>query len=354
MWYRQREESIPTQLKQREGENALHAAARNNDVSTAEDLIGKGFSTEGYDDRGWTPLHIAAARGNLEVLRCLVAHTGDIDIAGEQMNKDTPLGLAAEYDQADAIEILAAAEANVEARNYCDNTPLMVAALEGCSHAVRKLIQKGAEIDCHNSVESALFLLCGRTNRREDRLEILQMMLQAGACADGTDNRMGWTPLQKAAKWSEEAIVSALLAAGANVDAKEAGSLHTPLYIAIEKNRPSIVRLLLDAGADRNAVFQGNLTPAHVAAKCPNYEIMRMLLEKDVDLSVQSHDTGGTPLHVATGCRHMETVKMLLEAGMDAKIMDTSGRTARRIAEQMHSADLVETFHHFLRHKKLD
>ena len=145
--------------------------------------------------------------------------------------------------------------------------------------------------------------------------------------------------------------MSALLAAGANVDAKEAGSLHTPLYIAISTNGPSIVRLLLDAGADRNAVFQGNLTPAHMAAKCPNYEIMRMLLEKDVDLSVQSLDTGGTPLHVATGCRHMESFKMLLEAGMDVKIMDTSGRTALRIAEQMHSADLVETFHHFSRQK---
>ena len=351
MWYRQREESIPTQLKQHEGENALHAAARNNDVSSAEDLIAQGFSTEDCDNRGWTSLHIAAARGNLEVLRCLVAHTGNIDIAGEQMSNDTPLGLAAEYDQADAIELLAAAKANIEARNSCDNTPLMVAALEGCSSAVRKLIELGAELDCHNSLESALFLLCGRTSRRGDRLKILQMMLQAGACADGTENQMGWTPLQKAAEWSEEAIVSALLAGGANVDAKEAESLHTPLYIAIKKNRPSIVRLLLDAGADRNAVFQGNLTPTHMAAKSPNYEIMRMLLEKDVDLSIQSLEKGGTSLHVATGCRHMETVKMLLEAGADINIMDTSGRTALRLAEQMHSTGLVETFHHFSKTK---
>ena len=76
-----------------------------------------------------------------------------------------------------------------------------------------------------------------------------------------------------------------------------------------------------------------------------------MLLEKDVDLSVQSLDTGGTSLHVATGCQHMETVKVLLEASVDVNIMDTSGRTALRIAEQMHSADLVETFHHFSKTK---
>lgn len=38
---------------------------------------------------------------------------------------------------------------------------------------------------------------------------------------------------------------------------------------------------------------------------------------------------------------------MFLEAGVDVDIMDTSGRTALGIAEQMHSADLVETFRHF-------
>ncbi|KAK3172255.1 hypothetical protein OEA41_005575 [Lepraria neglecta] len=200
MWYTQREDGIPTQLKQQEGESALHAAARNNDVSVVEDLLSKDCCIEDFDSRGWTPLHIAAARGNLEVLRCLVAHTGKVDIAGEQMSNDTPLGLAAEYDKADAIEILACAGAIIEARNSCNNTPLMVAALEGCSGAVRKLVELGAEVNCHNSLESALFLLCGRTNKREARLEILQTMLDAGACPDGIENPMGWTPLHKAAE----------------------------------------------------------------------------------------------------------------------------------------------------------
>ena len=43
MWYTQREESIPTQLKQQEGESALHAAARKNDVSMVENLLSKDY-----------------------------------------------------------------------------------------------------------------------------------------------------------------------------------------------------------------------------------------------------------------------------------------------------------------------
>ena len=74
---------------------------------------------------------------------------------------------------------------------------------------------------------------------------------------------------------------------------------------------------------------------------------MRMLLEKEVNLNVQSLTKGGTPLHVAIGCRHVEIVKMLLEAGADVDITSTDGRTALKVAELMHSVDLVETFRHF-------
>ncbi|KAK0515302.1 hypothetical protein JMJ35_002681 [Cladonia borealis] len=352
MFYSQREESIPTHLKQQEGESALHAAVRNNDVAMAENLLSKGCSIEDFDSRGWTPLHTAAARGNLEVLRCLVAQAGNIDIAGKQMNKDTPLGLAAEHDKAGAIEILAAAGATIEARNSSNYTPLMVAASEGSYNALRTLIELRAEINCHNSLESALLVLCSRPHKQEARLEVLKLMLDAGASPDGIENRMGWTPLHRAVEWSDEATISTLVARGANVNAKMNGSLHTPLYIAINKNRPGVVRLLLDAGADRNAVFEGNWTPTHMAAKCPDYEIMGMLLEQEVELDSQLYDRGWTPLHVATSCRHMQTVKMLLEAGADVNIMAADGLTPLRLAEQIEASDLVDTFRHFASTKR--
>ena len=172
-------------------------------------------------------------------------------------------------------------------------------------------------------------------------------MLDAGACTDGIEISISWTPLHKAAEWSDDAIVSELIARGANIDAKIVESLLTPLIIAIEKNRPAIVKRLLDAGADRNTASKGNLTPAHSAARCPNYEIMRMLLEKEVDLNVRSLGKGVIPLHVATGCRHIEIVKMLLKAGGDFNTTSTDGHTALGLAELMHSVDLVETFQHF-------
>ena len=182
-------------------------------------------------------------------------------------------------------------------------------------------------------------------------------MLDASAWAHGTKNPTGWTPLHKAVEWFDEVIISTLVARGANVIAKIVQSLHTPLYIAINKNRPSIVRLLLDAGADRNRVFKGNWAPAHMAAKCPDYEIILMLLEKQVEFNRQLHDKGWTPLHVATSCRYMENVKILLEAGADANIMTVDGLTSLELAERIQASDLVDIFHYSAptkRHKTWD
>jgi len=344
MWYTQTEQSIPTQLAAQEGESVLHAAVRKGVLETVIELLAKGCCIEVFNSRGWTPIHIAAVRGNIDVLRCLVDHAKSVDIPGQKMNKDTPLGLAAEYNKADAIEVLHSAGADIEARNNSDYTPLMIAALEGCTAAAKKLIKFGADVNCHNKFESALFLLCGRPNNIEGRLEILKMLLGEGAHVDGHENSAGWTPLHKAVEWSDEAIISTLLANGANVNAPMNGSLHTPLYIAINKNRRNIVRLLLNAGADRDTVFEGNWTLAHMAAKCPDFEIMRMLLEEKIDLNVKLNDRGWTPLHVATGSRHTVVVKMLLKAGADARAVTVGGQTPFGLAAEIGAEDLVDIF----------
>lgn len=347
--YTQTERSIPTQLAAQNGESVLHAAARNGVLEVVEGLLSKGHRIEVFDSRGWTPLHVASARGNIDVLCRLVSDIENVDIPGQQMSKDSPLGLAAQYDKADAIEVLHCAGADIEVRNNCDYTPLMVAAREGCSAAVKKLIELGAAVNCHNKLESALFLLCASTDNREGRLEILNMLLDAGAHPNGNENSIGWTPLHKAAEWADEAMVSILLAKGANVNAQMNGSLHTPLRIAIDKNRRNIVRLLLNAGANCNTVFQDNWTPAHMAAKCPDFDIMRMLLEEKVDLDVKLSDKGWTPLHVATFYRHGMIVKSLLEAGADVGIVAVGGKTPLGLAEELGAGDLVDTFRHFAR-----
>lgn len=355
MWYTQREQSIPAQLRAQAGESLFHAAVRKGDLQAIEALFNDGHSAEVHDGRGWTPLHTAAARGQNDILRCLVHHAKIIDVPGQRMSKDTPLGLAAEYDQAEAITILHDAGANIEVRNDSDNTPLMLASLEGCVSAVKTLIDLHADANAHNKLESALFLLCGRTNKAEARLKILNILLANDADPDGHNHLSGWTPLHKAAEWSEEAIVSTLLAHRANVNARMYETNYTPLRIAIIKNRPEIVRILLNAGADRNTGFQGGWTPTHLAAQCPDFKIMRMLLEdKGVELNGKLAERGWTPLHLAARMRHGVIVKLLLEAGADWSLTTDAGLTPLELVEEIGAGDVADTIRHFVGKKEGD
>jgi ankyrin repeat protein len=72
----------------------------------------------------------------------------------------------------------------------------------------------------------------------------------------------GYTPLHRAARWTENPeVIIALLDAGADVNARhETGA--TPLHwAAFWKENPEVLILLLDAGADGTAVNDDGETP---------------------------------------------------------------------------------------------
>jgi len=72
--------------------------------ATTEEGDGCGTSVTAGINNGWTPLHIAAAQGNVEVVRILVEHGGDTMALTE--NGRTPLHVAAEVGNAETVLIL--------------------------------------------------------------------------------------------------------------------------------------------------------------------------------------------------------------------------------------------------------
>ncbi|KAL4648392.1 protein phosphatase 1 regulatory subunit 12C-like [Arapaima gigas] len=90
---------------------------------------------------GATPLHVAAAKGYIEVLK-LLCHCG-IDLSAMDRDGWTPLHAAAHWGQGEACRILAEQLCNMEAKSNAGQTPLDVAD-ESVKDLLEELSQKQA------------------------------------------------------------------------------------------------------------------------------------------------------------------------------------------------------------------
>ena len=317
----------PTTPAQREGESELHAAVRSGEFAKVVKLAKDGEDIETFDASGWTPLHIATTRDNMDILRYLLSRNPGLEICGKQMNKDTPLSYAALNGQAEAIEILLKAGANVHARNDCGYTPVLVAACEHHAEAVSKLISGGANPNDAAGFSGSALLLASGSGRW--RLPTLRALIEGGADVK-PKHPNGFTPILNIAKFGGEDEMAYLIERGCEADSPQYDGF-TPLAIAINQSKRECVKLLLDAGADRNRIISGGFRPIHFAAKCPNWQIMQMLLEEgNVQINAQTHDKMKTALHLAYEAKNTTVVKILIKQGGDPTILDADGRTPQR------------------------
>lgn len=124
--------------RDQQNNTVLHTTAQKGYNKAILPLIDAGLhvDTTGYKNR--TPLHGSPCRSALELLKA-GATVDAVDDDGA-----TPLSLAAASNNTELIKILLDAKANIEARNNQGNTPLLIAAEQGHLNAVKLLLEKGA------------------------------------------------------------------------------------------------------------------------------------------------------------------------------------------------------------------
>lgn len=155
-------------------DEAFFRAVANDDAGTVSSMFLRGVDPNSVDAKGQLALNIALREGNTKVLAQLLAHP------------DLKVNLA----------------------NAHGETPLMMAALKGEVDWMRKLLDRGAEVQ-----------------------------------------REGWSPLHYAASGPGTAAVQLLLERGAALNARSPNGT-TPLMMAAKYGAIDAARLLLERGAD--------------------------------------------------------------------------------------------------------
>lgn len=117
----------------------------------------------------------------------------------------------------------------------------------------------------------------------------------------------------------------------------------TPLALACYFGHYEVARYLVLKGADINQPLNNgsDIRPIHLAVAANHLDIVRMLIEHDVQINVQ-HNNGITPLHYAAKHGDPDMLIALLEHGADITLTMEDGLLAADLARENGYEEIAE------------
>uniref|UniRef100_H3C1Y9 Ankyrin repeat and SOCS box containing 14 n=1 Tax=Tetraodon nigroviridis TaxID=99883 RepID=H3C1Y9_TETNG len=264
------------------------------------------------DERGWIPLHEAAAQENKKILEIVFSASPPGTAQCRTLNGETPLFLAVVHGLRENATFLLQNGCSPELQNDEQDSPLVAAILNDQYDLATLLLRYRADVNQtgplnRTALHESAFL--GLEN-------FVYLLLESGADPNARDIKKK-TPLALAAQKGHLNIVEVLLEKGAHVKAEsESGSV---LFDAAESGNPDVISMLLDHGADPNLpIYSGHL-PIHRVAYHGHILALEQLIPVTQLCAVK--ESGMSPLHSAAAGGHAHCVEVLLKAGYDPNFM---------------------------------
>lgn len=269
------------------GMHALHVAAavpHDRSSATIPALVGRGGALVNQIAGGSTPLHLAAAKGNIAAVKALLMASADCDIRDK--NGATALYHAAANRHLSIVRALLMHKANVSFAKNDGETPLLACIRNG-----------------NNEIAAAL--------------------LASGALLPANLSDTTHTPLSVCCEKGFSTLVSLLISYGANTSSDQGGSLQAPISIARQHGHNEIVSII----ERHNSALEGEQGYAYAIKyhSCTgNIEAIRRLLSRAVEdkVALLNHCAEGayfgrSALQIASMLGIVPVVAMLVELGCD-------------------------------------
>ncbi|XP_035811712.1 serine/threonine-protein phosphatase 6 regulatory ankyrin repeat subunit C-like isoform X2 [Amphiprion ocellaris] len=316
-----------------EGQTALHLAAQKGFSTCVEVLLKHQASyTLKEHKHKWTPLHAAAAEGQVDCLLLLVNREQSADVIDSQDTRgQTALMLAALGRHTDCVHILLEKKAKADAADKHGFTALHRAATLGSEDCVSALLEHGASALCRDSQgRTPLHLAASRGHT-----ELLHTLLTAAKKADPLDSMLdhrGYTPTHWAAYHGHEGCLHILLEN--KVFSNQEGNLFTPLHCALVNGHDVAAGLLVKTVGSQSVNISDakGRTPLHAAAYSGNVAGLQLVLAQRAEVNAVDH-SGCSALMVAADCGQTMAVEFLLHnAKPDLTLVDVNNNTALHLA----------------------
>lgn len=271
---------------------AGNAKALDGILKKQPDEIGKKF-------RGSSLLHLAATRGDIEAVKILLAAKADLQAVDSRGLSS--LGIARLLGQKDVEQVL---REHGAAENIFD------AAYAGDCGVATALVRSDKSLATRTNPRGIPVVAVAAGTGNE---ELLRLLLGQGASATDVDRQNGWTLLHFAAAYNQTNAARWLLSKGAKTDVFDTNGF-TPLHLASLKGSAEMVSLLLKRKANVNLAMRESQDDTQ-SGTIPWLARGRSVIP------------GKTALHVAAAACQTNVIPLLLAAGAKVNATDAWGRT---------------------------
>ncbi len=278
------------------GRTPLNLATKQGFSEIADSLIGLRADINLTDKENRSPLHHAAANGNLRITRLLIEH-------GTTTINDTSLtqygGFVGGW------------------------TPLHEACLNGHPDVVKLLLDYGAYIEARDGIKRTPLILTVESKN----LKVAEILIDRGADINAAAIR-GYTALLWGARNQFREYVDLLISHKVHI---EEDALRRAFHMAVETGMTGLYDYVVELGCDVAETIQRDPWLIFPASASGSVQIVESLIEYGIDPE-QADKDGYRAIHGAALGGHTGVVKYLIELGVDKNARNMKGESAFNLA----------------------
>ena len=354
--------------KDEKGWTPLHLAAERNAHRMIHILCDKAAEREVTTGLGNTPLLVAAIGGAEEAVRALLAEKANPNVANDA--RWTPVHYAAVANNAQMIQLLHECGGELHTTSLKENSPLSLAVMNDSEEAAALLMQKSTRLgNWRNSRNWTALHLAASKNApkmlqllsRSDKVDLnavtdkghtplalavlqaclqaVEVLLEVKANPD-ICNSVGWSTLHMVAEQDACYMIRLLCVAGANTEIQTKLG-NTPLCIAAMHGRNDAAAELLKQNANPNARNEFGWSAIHYSAAANASKMVRQIGQVNgADLDLKTNE-GNTALLLAASQGAKGAIKVLVKAGADLNVKGPAEWSALHFAVDQDDLEVI-------------
>ncbi|VTJ62927.1 Hypothetical predicted protein [Marmota monax] len=327
------------------GHTPLHVAALCGQASLIDLLVSKGAMVNATDYHGSTPLHLACQKGYQSVTLLLLHYKANAEV--QDNNGNTPLHLACTYGHEDCVKALVYYDVQacrLDIGNEKGDTPLHIAARWGYQGIIETLLQNGAPTEIQNRLKETP-LKCALNSKILSVMEAHHLSLERRP----KERRSSEVPQQSPqrsvdsiSQGSSTSSFSSMSGSSRQEETKKDYREVEKLLRAVADGDLEMVRYLLewteeDLDEVDDTIGAADHEFCHPLCQCPKCAPAQKKLARiptnGLGVNVTNLD-GSSPLHVAALHGRVDLIPLLLKHGANAGARDANQAVPLHLACQ--------------------